>query len=146
MNVQLPEAASMQRANAVMQKIGEILMAEPGVRFVNAVSEYSLLSQTASPRSGLYLVQLAPYDERATRALQSGAIVASVNRSSTGCPRRRCSHFSRPPSPRRPGRRRRRLHPGSRGNTVDCYDEFSLRVLLWSAGAYRYPILHEDPG
>jgi hypothetical protein len=80
MNVQLPEAASLQRTNAVMRKIDEVLKAEPGVRFVNAVTGYSLLSQTVSPRNGAYFVQLEPYDERATRALQSDAIVASVNR------------------------------------------------------------------
>jgi len=80
MNVQLPEAASMQRTNAVMRKIDEIVKAEPGVHYVNAVSGYSLLSQTASPRNGLYFVQLAPYEERATRALQADAIVASLNR------------------------------------------------------------------
>jgi HAE1 family hydrophobic/amphiphilic exporter-1 len=80
MNVQLPEAASMQRTNAAMRKIDEILQAEPGVRSVNSITGYSLLSQTVSPRSGSYFVQLAPYDERATRALQADAIVMSVNR------------------------------------------------------------------
>jgi multidrug efflux pump len=84
MNVQLPEAASMQRTNAVMRKIDEIVKAEPGVHYVNAVSGYSLLSQTASPRNGLYFVQLKPYEERATRALQSDAIVASLNRKLAG--------------------------------------------------------------
>jgi HAE1 family hydrophobic/amphiphilic exporter-1 len=86
MNVQLPEGASMQRTNAVMREIDEILKAEPGVHYVNAVSGYSLLSQTASPRNGVYFVQLAPYDERATRELQSDAVVASVNRKVYGLP------------------------------------------------------------
>ncbi len=86
MNVQLPEAASMQRTNAVMRKVEEVLKAERGVRYVNAVSGYSLLSQTASPRSGAFFVQLEPYDERATRALQSDAIVLSVNRKLYGLP------------------------------------------------------------
>ena len=86
MNVQLPEAASMQRTNAVMRKIDEILKAEPGVHYVNAVSGYSLLSQTVSPRNGAYFVQLDPYEERATRELQADAIVASVNRKLYGLP------------------------------------------------------------
>jgi HAE1 family hydrophobic/amphiphilic exporter-1 len=86
MNVQLPEAASMQRTNATMRKIEEILKAEPGVHYVNAISGYSLLSQTASPRNGVYFVQLAPYEERATRELQSDAIVMSVNRKLYGMP------------------------------------------------------------
>src|SRR5262249_10438292 len=98
MNVQLPEAASMQRTNAVLREIDEILKAEPGVRYVNAVSGYSLLSQTASPRNGLYFVQLTPYDERATRGLQADAIVASVNRKVYGLPEAQVFAFL-PPSP-----------------------------------------------
>ncbi len=63
-----------------MWKIDAIVRAEPGVRYVNAVSGYSLLSQTVSPRNGAYFVQLDPYDERATAEMQADAIVASVNR------------------------------------------------------------------
>jgi HAE1 family hydrophobic/amphiphilic exporter-1 len=99
MNVQLPEAASMQRTNAVMRKIDEVLKAEPGVHSVNAVSGYSLLSQTASPRNGAYFVQLAPYDERATRELQSDAIVASVNRKLYGLPEAQAFAFLPPAIP-----------------------------------------------
>jgi HAE1 family hydrophobic/amphiphilic exporter-1 len=99
MNVQLPEAASMQRTNAVMRKIDEIVKAEPGVHYVNAVSGYSLLSQTVSPRNGAYFVQLTPYDERATRGLQADAIVASVNRKLYGMPEAQVFAFLPPAIP-----------------------------------------------
>src|SRR5262245_51812978 len=99
MNVQLPEAASMQRTNAVMRKIEEVLKAEAGVHYVNAISGYSLLSQTASPRNGVYFVQLAPYDERATRELQSDAIVMSVNRNLYGLPDAQAFAFLPPAIP-----------------------------------------------
>ena len=89
----------MQRTNAVMRKIDEILKAAPGVHYVNAVAGYSLLSQTASPRNGLYFVQLAPYDERATRGLQADAIVASVNRKLYGWPEARVFAFLPPAIP-----------------------------------------------
>ena len=89
----------MQRTNAVMRKIDEIVKAEPGVHYVNAVSGYSLLSQTASPRNGLYFVQLAPYEERATRALQSDAIVASLNRKLYGLPEAQVFAFLPPAIP-----------------------------------------------
>ena len=69
MNVQLPEAASLQRTNAVMRKIDEILKAEPGVRYVNAIAGYSLLSQTTSPRNGVYFCQL----DALRRARNAGA-------------------------------------------------------------------------
>jgi hydrophobic/amphiphilic exporter-1 (mainly G- bacteria), HAE1 family len=99
MNVQLPEAASMQRTNAVMRKVEDILKAERGVHYVNAISGYSLLSQTASPRNGVYFVQLAPYEERATRELQSDAIVMSVNRKLYGLPDAQAFAFLPPAIP-----------------------------------------------
>ncbi len=115
MNVQLPEAASMQRTNAVMRKIDEILKAEPGVHYVNAVSGYSLLSQTASPRNGLYFVQLAPVrgagDARAPvgrdRRLREPEALRAARGAGVRVPPARHPR-------RRPGRRRRRVHPGSR--------------------------------
>jgi len=85
-NVQLPAAASLQRTNAVMRKIDEVLKAEPGVHYINSVSGFSILSQTSSPRSGICFVQLAPYDERATPALQADAVVAAVNRKLAALP------------------------------------------------------------
>jgi HAE1 family hydrophobic/amphiphilic exporter-1 len=85
-NVQLPEAASLQRTDAVMRKVDEILKAEPGVHYSNSVSGFSILSQTSSPRSGLVFVQLSPYAERATPGLQADAIVASVNRKLSALP------------------------------------------------------------
>jgi HAE1 family hydrophobic/amphiphilic exporter-1 len=85
-NVQLPEAASLQRTNAVMRQIDDILKDQPGVHYINSVSGFSILSQTSSPRSGLAFVQLAPYDERATAALQADGIVAAVNRKLAALP------------------------------------------------------------
>jgi len=62
-----------------MRKVDAILKEQPGVHYINSVSGFSILSQTSSPRSGLAFVQLAPYDERATPALQADAVVAALN-------------------------------------------------------------------
>ena len=56
MNVELPEASSLQRTIAVMRKIDDILKHEPGVLYYNAISGFSILSQTTSSRSGLVLL------------------------------------------------------------------------------------------
>jgi len=56
MNVELPEASSLQRTTAVMKKIDDILKHEPGVLYYNAISGYSILSQTSSSRNGLYFL------------------------------------------------------------------------------------------
>ena len=83
-NVELPPAASLQRTAALMHKIDEILEHEPGVRYSNAIAGFSILSQTTSPRSGVYFCLLTPYPDRRARALQAASVVASVNRKLAG--------------------------------------------------------------
>ena len=83
-NVELPEAASLQRTVAVMKKIESVLKTEPAIRYVSSIAGYSLLSQTTSPRNAVYFCSLQPYDQRTTPALQSGPIIASVNQKLAG--------------------------------------------------------------
>src|SRR5580692_8144479 len=86
MNVELPPAASLERTNAVMRQVDAILKNEPGIRYYNAISGYSMLSQTSSSRNGVYFCQLRPYADRTSLALQSEAIVADVNRKMAALP------------------------------------------------------------
>jgi multidrug efflux pump len=99
MNVELPEAASLQRTNIVMRKIDEILKHEPGVRYYNAVSGYSILSQSSSTRNGLYFCLLAPYEQRRSAALQAGPVVASINKKLAGLPEAQAFAFLPPAIP-----------------------------------------------
>ena len=86
MNVELPPAASLERTNAVMRQVDAMLKNEPGIRYYNAISGYSMLSQTSSSRNGVYFCQLRPYADRTSAALQSEAIVADVNRKMAALP------------------------------------------------------------
>jgi HAE1 family hydrophobic/amphiphilic exporter-1 len=79
-NIQLPEAASLQRTIAVMKTIDAILRSEPAIQYVSGIGGYSMLSQTSSPRNAFFFCSLKPYDERMTAALQAGPIIESVNR------------------------------------------------------------------
>jgi HAE1 family hydrophobic/amphiphilic exporter-1 len=79
-NIQLPEAASLQRTMAVMKTIDAILRSEPAIQYVSGIGGYSMLSQTSSPRNAFFFCSLKPYDERMTAALQAGPIIESVNR------------------------------------------------------------------
>jgi HAE1 family hydrophobic/amphiphilic exporter-1 len=78
-NVQLPEAASLQRTVALMRKIDVILKNEPAVRYSNAIAGYSVLAQTTSTRSGTYFCLLQPFDQRKSPAMQAGQVVARLN-------------------------------------------------------------------
>ena len=79
-NVQLPEAASLQRTMAVMKTIDAVLRTEPAIQDVSGMGGYSMLSQTSSPRNAFFFCSLKPYDERMTAALQAEPIIESLNR------------------------------------------------------------------
>ena len=99
MNVQLPEAASLQRTAAVMKQIDDILKHEPGIRYYNSVAGYSILSQVSSTRAGLYFCQLIPYDQRKKRQLFSQSIIDSVNRKLAALPEAQAFAFPPPAIP-----------------------------------------------
>jgi hydrophobic/amphiphilic exporter-1 (mainly G- bacteria), HAE1 family len=99
MNVELPEASSLQRTNAVMRKIDEILKNQPGILYYNAISGYSILSQTSSSRSGVYFCLLTPFGQRNTLGMQAGAIVASLNQKLASLPDAQAFAFLPPAIP-----------------------------------------------
>jgi HAE1 family hydrophobic/amphiphilic exporter-1 len=99
MNVELPEASSLQRTNLVMRAIDDVLKHEPGVLYYNAISGYSILSQTSSSRNGLYFCLLGPYDQRKSSALQAPNVVASLNRKLASLPDAQAFAFLPPAIP-----------------------------------------------
>src|SRR5262249_7509440 len=64
MTVQRPEAASLQRSDAVAKQIEGILRDTPGVKSFNTVVGFSLLSLVYSTYSTFYFVTLEPWAER----------------------------------------------------------------------------------
>ena len=99
MNVQLPEAASLQRTAAVMKQIDEILKNESGIQHYAAIAGYSILSQVSSTRSGLYFCQLDPYDQRKKRQLFAQSIIDSMNRKLAALPEAQAFAFPPPAIP-----------------------------------------------
>jgi HAE1 family hydrophobic/amphiphilic exporter-1 len=99
MNIQLPAAASLQRTNAMMRKIDDMLIHEPGIQHVNSIAGYSFLSQTSDPASGVYFCELDPYDQRRTRELYFKNILASINRKLAALPEAQAFAFLPPAIP-----------------------------------------------
>ncbi len=77
-NVQLPDAASLERSDRVMSKIEAILMETPGVESVTAITGYSLLTGALATNTGFIFVQLDDWDERGA-GLHVNDIVAQLN-------------------------------------------------------------------
>ena len=79
LNVQLPEAASLERTDEVLKKIEGILAKTEGVRYYATIGGFSLLSRTSSSYQGFFFLGLKPWDERRSKHLEAKAIVNTVN-------------------------------------------------------------------
>jgi HAE1 family hydrophobic/amphiphilic exporter-1 len=67
-NLQLPNAASMQRTDAVMKKIEEIVLAQPETEYATALSGFSLLAGSFIPNTGFMFITLKDWDDREATA------------------------------------------------------------------------------
>jgi HAE1 family hydrophobic/amphiphilic exporter-1 len=76
----LPDAASLERTDAVMRKIEAILEKNEGVEGFNTITGYSLITGAYSTNMGFFFVQLKPWEERKGAALHSSGVVAALNR------------------------------------------------------------------
>jgi HAE1 family hydrophobic/amphiphilic exporter-1 len=79
LNVQLPEASSLQRTDEVCRKIEAILQATPGIKYASTIVGFSLLSTVSTTYNAFFFVTLAPWEERKKSEEQLLAIFKSVN-------------------------------------------------------------------
>jgi hydrophobic/amphiphilic exporter-1 (mainly G- bacteria), HAE1 family len=63
-NLQLPNAASLQRTDAVCRKMESIVSQTAGVRYTTTVAGFSLLSGVQSSYGGFFFVTLNPWEDR----------------------------------------------------------------------------------
>src|SRR5256886_5950736 len=66
-NLQLPNAASLQRTDEVARKIEAALAKTPGVQYTTSVVGFSLLSFVRTSYNGFFFVTLKPCDDRKSR-------------------------------------------------------------------------------
>ncbi|HAC24601.1 MAG TPA: hydrophobe/amphiphile efflux-1 family RND transporter, partial [Cytophagales bacterium] len=69
-NVQLPDASSLERSDEVARKVEAILSKVEGIEYSTMVLGYSLLTQSFSTNNAFVFVSLKPWDERARTAKQ----------------------------------------------------------------------------
>ena len=77
-NVQLPDAASLERTDAVVRQIEQIVLETPGVETVVAIGGRSFISGVNGPNVASLFPRLAPWSERKTPELQADAILARL--------------------------------------------------------------------
>lgn len=79
-NVQLPDAASRQRTDAVLDELNGILENTPGVKDWLTVSGYSLLSGSNGSNQGLGVVMYEPWEDRTTPEVSQQGILEHLRR------------------------------------------------------------------
>ena len=77
-NLQLPDAASRQRTNQVLERLDEILENTPGVQDWVSISGYSLLSGNNGSNLGLAAVIFEPWEARSTPDNSQPSILAHL--------------------------------------------------------------------
>src|SRR5205823_4550061 len=77
-NVQLPDASSLERTERVMARIDEIAKATPGVKHTVAIAGQSLLLNANAPNFGAMYVMLNDFPERRSANLSGDAIAARL--------------------------------------------------------------------
>ncbi|MDX1453222.1 MAG: multidrug efflux RND transporter permease subunit [Oleiphilaceae bacterium] len=75
----LPDAASLQRTDAVIQKMSAIALEHPGVESSVAFPGLSINGFTVASNSGVVFVTLKPFAERTTPDMSAGAIAGQLN-------------------------------------------------------------------
>ncbi|MGQ7819465.1 efflux RND transporter permease subunit [Metapseudomonas furukawaii] len=77
---QLPDAATLDRTEAVIKRMSEIAAKHPGVENTVAFPGLSINGFTNSPNSGIVFTPLKPFDERKDPSMSAGAIAAELNK------------------------------------------------------------------
>lgn len=75
----LPDAASLDRTDAVIRQMSEVALAHPGVESSVAFPGLSINGFTVASNSGVLFVTLKSFDERSTPDLSAEAIAGQLN-------------------------------------------------------------------
>ena len=97
--VKLPDAASLQRTDAVCRRIEQILEKLPGVEYYTTVTGYSLLSGISCTYNGSFFVTLKDWEERTSFKEKYKVILYSLYRQLQEIPGAIAFPFSPPAIP-----------------------------------------------
>jgi HAE1 family hydrophobic/amphiphilic exporter-1 len=98
-NMQLPNAASLERTSAAAKQVEKVLANTSGVQYTTSVVGFSLLSYVRTSYSAFFWVSLKPWDERQNRSEQYQAIKARLNQELKQLPEGTVFSFSPPAIP-----------------------------------------------
>ena len=98
-NLQLPNAASLQRTDQAAREVEAVLAKTPGVEYTTSVIGFSLLSYVQTSYNAFFFVTLKPWTDRTQRDEQFQAIKAHLNQELSHLPQGAAFSFSPPAIP-----------------------------------------------
>jgi HAE1 family hydrophobic/amphiphilic exporter-1 len=98
-DMQLPNAASLERTSAAAKQVEEVLANTPGVEYTTSVVGFSLRSFVRTSYNGFFWVSLKPWGERKSSAEQYQAIKVRLNQELKRLPAGTAFGFSPPAIP-----------------------------------------------
>jgi HAE1 family hydrophobic/amphiphilic exporter-1 len=98
-NMDLPNAASLERTSAAANQVEQILANTPGVQYTTSVVGFSLLSFVRTSYNAFFFVTLKPWSSRETRADQFQEIKQRLNQQLGKLPQGTAFSFSPPAIP-----------------------------------------------
>src|ERR1700684_4118499 len=98
-NMQLPNAASLERTSAAARQVEKILANTPGVQYTTSVIGFSLLSFVRTSYNAFFFVTFKPWEDRKTQAEEFQAIKAHLNQELRQFPEGTVFGFSPPAIP-----------------------------------------------
>jgi multidrug efflux pump len=81
---QLPDAASLDRTEAVIRRMSDIGLKQPGVESAVAFPGLSISGFSVSPNEGIVFFTLKPFEERKSSQLSGPAIASALNQQFAG--------------------------------------------------------------
>ena len=97
--VELPEGASLQRTDAVLKQVENIVGNTKGVRSAVALAGMNILNSLNFPNAALMFVGLEPWEERKAPELHASALAREWNKKFYAIPGARAFSFGPPPLP-----------------------------------------------
>jgi HAE1 family hydrophobic/amphiphilic exporter-1 len=95
-NMQLPEASSIETTSEAARAVEDVLKSTPGVRYTSTSIGFSLLSLTRTSYNAFFFVTLNPWDDRKTVDEKYQVIKAKLNRKLITLPQGTVFAFSPP--------------------------------------------------
>ena len=96
-SIRLPDAASMERADAATRKVEAVVKGVPGVLDIFTIGGIDVATRTTGPNVATVIARLAPWDERTTRETQLQSIIARMQAGFAAIPEASVFAFGLPP-------------------------------------------------